>query len=200
MVGESPILMHGKHVHQRQPLVKRKLSALAQNLSENFLKVARTQQSDISIKERPCTSSDAIAAQDLNQMMNELKSTFQSANSHADNVQILTCQPASWTIEKTAQFFQCKVYSVRHALAVKAEHGILAKPSRASRKGIGKNIVPLALDFYQDDEFSRLLPGSKDVVSVGYKVHQQKRLLLCNLKELFVEFKNLYPDIKISFS
>ena len=45
-----------------------------------------------------------------------------------------------------------------------------------------------------------LLPGSKDVVSVGYKIHQQKRLLLCNLKELFIEFRNIYSYIKISFS
>ena len=45
--------------------------------------------------------------------------------------------------------------------------------------------------FYQDDEFTRLLPGSKDVVSVGYTIHQQKRLLLSNLKELFIEFRNI---------
>ena len=41
------------------------------------------------------------------------------------------------------------------------------------------------------------MPGKKDYVSVDNKVHVQKRLILSNLKELFAEFKNTYPDIKV---
>ena len=55
---------------------------------------------------------------------------------------------------------------------MKAKVGlVLAKPTRATRKGIADDVVTLVHDFYQDDEFTRLLPGSKDVVSVGYKIH-----------------------------
>lgn len=42
--------------------------------------------------------------------------------------------------------------------------------------------------FYRDDEISRPMPGKKDFLSVregGEKVHLQKRLLLCNLKEVY---------------
>ena len=60
---------------------------------------------------------------------------------------------------------------------MKAKDGVLAAPTRATRKGIADD-VSLVHSFYQDDEFTRLLPGSKDVVSVGYKIHQQKRLLI----------------------
>ena len=200
MLGESPMNMHGKAMHQRQPLVKRKLSTVAQNLNASFSKVAKTQKLNISFEDKPCTSSDAVAAQDLNQLMNELKSKFQTTTSHSDQVQILTCKPASWTIEETAHFFQCTSHMVRQALAVKAEDGVLAKPARATRRGIADEVVSLVHDFYQDDEFTRLLPGSKDVVSVGYKIHQQKRLLLCNLKELYIEFKNIHSQVKIGFS
>ena len=87
--------MHGKAIHQRQPLVKRKLSTIAQNLNEGFSEVAKTQILIISFEDKPCTSSDAVAAQDLNQQMNELKSKFQNTTSHFDQVQILTCKPAS---------------------------------------------------------------------------------------------------------
>ena len=52
---------------------------------------------------KPCTSSDAISTQDLHQLMLDLKSKFQTAESYADK--ILTCKPASWSIEKTTQFF-----------------------------------------------------------------------------------------------
>ena len=54
---------------------------------------------------------------------------------------------------------------------MKAKDGVLAKPTRATRKSNADDAVSLVHDCYQDDEFTRLLPGSKDVVSVGYKIH-----------------------------
>ena len=39
--------------------------------------------------------------------------------------------------------------------------------------------------FFEDDAHSRLMPGEKDFVSIKKNVHKQKRLPLCNLKELY---------------
>ena len=127
--------MHSKALRHRQPLVELKLSSVAQNLNESFSKVAKTPKLNAAVDEIPSTSTDAIAAQDLILLMLELKTKFQTANSHSDKVQILTCKPSSWTIEKTSEFFQCKVYTVRQAIVLKAE-GVLAKPTRGSRKSI----------------------------------------------------------------
>lgn len=47
------------------------------------------------------------------------------------------------------------------------------------------------------------MPGQKDCISVevdGMKIKIQKRLLLLNLNELYVSFKESYPDEKIGFS
>ena len=54
--------------------------------------------------------------------------------------------------------------------------------------------------FYCDDEYSRQLPRKKDYVSIGKNQHMSKRLLLCNLKELYSCFKLNYQDEKVSFS
>ena len=54
--------------------------------------------------------------------------------------------------------------------------------------------------FYEDDEYRRQLPGKKDYVSIQKGVHKQKWLVLCNLHELFVAFKERNPDVKIGFS
>ena len=129
ILGESHMNMHGKAMHQRLPLVKQKLSTAPQNLNESFSQVAKTPKLNILFEDKPCTSSDAVAAQDLNQLMNELKSKFQTTMSHSDQVQILTCKPALWIIEKTAHFFQCTFHTVQQALAVKAKDGVLAKPT-----------------------------------------------------------------------
>ena len=79
------------------------------------------------------TSSDAIAAQDLNNLMLEIKSKFQVATSHFKKVQILTCKQISWSIDQWQNFFQCEVYIVCQVIALKTEQGVLAKPTRLSR-------------------------------------------------------------------
>ncbi|GBL84422.1 hypothetical protein AVEN_66656-1 [Araneus ventricosus] len=40
----------------------------------------------------------------------------------------------------------------------------------------------------------------KDVVSIGKKVYERKRLILCNLGELYSSFKLEYPNLKIGLS
>jgi hypothetical protein len=45
------------------------------------------------------------------------------------------------------------------------------------------------------------MSGKKDYVSVSRNVHKQRRLLLCNVKELYSAFnKERYPDAKVGFS
>ena len=44
------------------------------------------------------------------------------------------------------------------------------------------------------------MPGKKDFVSIKKNVHKQKRLLLCNLNELYALFKEQNPEVKIGFS
>ena len=50
---------------------------------------------------------------------------------------------------------------------------------------------------YEDDEYSRQLPGKKDFASIQKGDQKQKPLVLCNLYELFVAFKDRNPDVKI---
>ena len=55
-------------------------------------------------------------------------------------------------------------------------------------------------DIYEDDEVSRIMPGTKDKFSLGNKVYAQKRLLLCTVKELYNHFVSKYPDAKIKLT
>ena len=67
-------------------------------------------------------------------------------------------------------------------------------------RGISQVSRDLVLQFYHDEEYTREMPGQKDFVSIGHNVHKQKRLILCNLKELFSSFREKFPEIKIGFS
>ena len=55
-------------------------------------------------------------------------------------------------------------------------------------------------NFYQNDEFSRILPGKKNKINVSTNIHMQKRLLLLNLNELHSSVKSEYPNVKFGFS
>ena len=72
----SPTVMHSKVMHQQRSIVKCKLSAIRQNQHKSFSKVAKTQALDISFDDKLCASSDAIATQNLNTLMLDLKAKF----------------------------------------------------------------------------------------------------------------------------
>ena len=44
------------------------------------------------------------------------------------------------------------------------------------------------------------MPHKKDCVGLDKKQHMPKRLILCNLKELYAAYKFKYPDHKVGFS
>ena len=78
--------------------------------------------------------------------------------------------------------------------------GILVQPPQKKGKAMAQETIDLVHDFYQNDEYSRQLPGKKDYMSIQKGVHKQKQLVLCNLHELSVAFKERSLDVKIEFS
>ena len=91
-------------------------------------------------------------------------------------------------------------YLAQKAQKLKFADGILATP----REKVGKKLKPQAkqavLDFYENDEYFQQMPGKNNNVSISLETHKQKRLLLCNFKELYQEFKVKNPIIGIGFS
>ena len=77
-------------------------------------------------------------------------------------------------------------------------HKIIAE---YSQDGLSSETKQFITEFYESDEVSRLLPGKKDCVSVklkdGSKTRVQKRLLLSNLSEIYVQEN---PNVSVGFS
>lgn len=84
-----------------------------------------------------------------------------------------------------------------------AEKGILSSPNPKCGHPLPTETENLVKEFYMNDDNSRIMPGKKDFVSIktsNGRTHEQKRLILSNLKELHASFKTKNPDKKISFS
>ena len=80
------------------------------------------------------------------------------------------------------------------------EKEILPILEKKKGRALSEETTELVTNFYQDEEFTRVMLGKKDCISVSRNVHKQEHLVLCNLKELFRMFKTRYPSTTVVFS
>ena len=106
----------------------------------------------------------------------------------SQKVQILKMGP-DWLRADVAEYFNVSEYMVCEARKLGREKGILALPEPKRGKCLSKEVEDLVKLFYEDDEYLRMMPGAKDHVTIARNVHQQKHLLLCNLKESYQSYK-----------
>ena len=101
------------------------------------------------------------------------------------------------------QAFCMPNYLARQGFHQKMDGGILSLSAKETRNQISDDLQEKVKAFYDSDEVSRMCPGKKVCVKVtiktGMKGKVQKRLLLANLHEIHVQFKNETNE-KIGFS
>ena len=119
-------------------------------------------------------------------------------------IRILTVLPKSWSIPRICKEFDVTIYTARLAKKIVKNKGVMSSPNPKAATQLSGDTVILVKTFYYHDDISRVMPGKKDFLSVrnaeGEKEHKQKRLVLCNLKEAYHQFKQQHPDIKVGFS
>ena len=91
---------------------------------------------------------------------------------------------SDWPRVHVAKYFNVSEHMVCEARQLPREKGILAFPEPKRGKCLSKEVENSVKLFYENDEYSRLMPGANDYVKIARNFHQQKHLLLCNLKEL----------------
>ena len=147
------------------------------------------------ISEQNTTANNhCVDCKDYKQLLENIKEKI-SIVPKRKQIPILTLAPDSWTQQKIASYFNVKLYSVRKAASMKKEQGILPKVPRKKWHRLDDDVLNLVKQFYEDDEYSRMCPGAKEYKSVttdGVKRKKQNRLLLVNIKELYLEFWKMY--------
>ena len=155
--------------------------------------------------ETTCSKGDtyAVSKADGEEMIEQLVEKLKSATTNSERLLVLTAVPKSWSARKTASVFGVSRQFAGRAKKLVEERGVLSSPDPKEAKAVTVAEEEVT-KFYLSDDISRIMPGMKDYVSVrgtnGQRVHQQKRLLLCNLKETYSEFKIRNPALKVGFS
>ena len=156
--------------------------------------------SDISVEDTDETSSSAkvrrtdekesedvvLLASDAEEMVKQHKEKFQQAKTRSDRMKVLTVLPKRWSTGKVAKLFSVSRNTATLAKKLVAEKGILCSPN-TKRSGSLPLKIEEVKNFYYSDSVSRVMPGKKDFLLVvgsdGKRVHIQKRLVLCILRE-----------------
>ena len=139
-------------------------------------------------------------ADDFNRLMLLIKDKLNDNSLKTrQKVQILT-MASDWLRTCVAEYFNLSEYMVREARKLAREKEILALPEPKCGKCLSQEVEYSIKLFYEDDKYLWLMPGAKDYVSITTNFHQQKHLLLCNLKELYQSYKEKFSQHKIGQS
>ncbi|KAJ8884061.1 hypothetical protein PR048_015918 [Dryococelus australis] len=150
--------------------------------------------------EQPSSSKQCENCVDFKYFLEDLKGKIKESN-RKQNIQLLSLGHRSWTITKTAAEFCVSERIVKHARKLKADKGILAHPANRKGRKLSAEVCIKVQNFFEDNEFSRLCSG-KDSIPMRISrinTYKQKRLLLCNLWEMYVHYSNQNgPEIGFS--
>lgn len=193
-IGSSPLTKLRKlNVDKRPKAVQEKLKKVT-NLFKQQMETSFDVIIDDQESQETCDEYEDLIA--------KLKEKCASANKD-EKIKIISLLPTSWSRSRIVDEFQVSERLVKYTRILVKDQGILPQLGKRKGYGIQGEVRERVLKFYECDENSRLCPGTKDCLSViinNVKVKKQKRLILCNLNELFVQFKERNPECKIGRS
>ena len=141
---------------------------------------------------------------DCDVLMRQVKEKLDKCHTREERIQLLTLIPEHWSRERAVSFFNVTEYMVRTARNVKKEKGILGIPDSIHRHGLSDELLARVKSFYEEDQISQMCAGKKDFVNIksshGTKKHHQKRLIFCNIREVYLQYKSTFLDDKLGFS
>ncbi|XP_065673656.1 uncharacterized protein LOC136090720 [Hydra vulgaris] len=193
----SPLKSHSKSSKHILSEGKRKVARINEMVSN----LTRKTESQFNVPSKLCYEPNDIKkkAENFDEIMSLIKEKILCSDKRTI-VQLLTLAPPSWSILEVQNNFAVTEYQAKKARQLFNKKGLLAISPLYKGKVLQKEIEDSVKLFYDSSDLSRTMPGKKDYVSIQKNVHKQKKLLLCNLKELYLLYKENNPEIQISYS
>lgn len=139
-------------------------------------------------------------AADMELLLQDIKTEIPNSD-RCKVYQLLSLVPLSIKTYQACKMFNVSKTRFKKARELRVQQKTILPQVKFTRKSsVSDETKKLILDFYCDDENSKLMPGKDDKVSMSKGVYEQKRLMLCNVEELFALFKKKYPDLKVGLS
>ena len=191
-IGISPLKTKRLHYSGKACLGKRKLSSAMQSIKTRISRLLNIDSVLLNDELLKFKNESLDKAKCFDKMIEVLAAKVKTVELIKIKIQILTLAPTDWSHKKV---MDVSVHIVHKARKLCLEKDILAVPEQKRGKSLPADIVQLVQASYQDDEYTRLMPGRKDYVSIKRNIHQQRRLILCYLNEFFRAFKEKNPTV-----
>ncbi|KAF2901339.1 hypothetical protein ILUMI_04845 [Ignelater luminosus] len=121
-----------------------------------------------------------------NEILLQLKEKFNDPSTSTSlKTMILTLAPKSWSEKRLAEKFHTSIRQAKKAKELVKKNGILSSPNPRGGWKLSSETENLTVSVKLDD---------------GKRVHLQKQLLMCNIDELYQQFKSEYPDTKVGLT
>ena len=205
-LGVSPIQPLVKlSKHQRPQQIKRKASQIRDAVLKKMSSGLQVKVTEGDSDGEEITQESKKLGEDYERLINDIKDKLFNTESSSEKIRLLTLAPKSWSIQKVANEFSVTIYQADKSIKLRNERGILPDIGPKLGRKLDQKVIDTIVQFYQVDEYSRVFPGLHDKLSVridGEKEQKQKRLILCNLKELCQAYCQQYPGLeyKVGFS
>ena len=199
-IGESPVKLHSVPPKSKIAHGKRKLTEINETCQSKMSHILGHGDKDILCDQRNDENEDDNKVMSFDNMISKMKEKINSNRRRAEKIQVLTMALSNWSKKKMMEEFSVSDRMVRTARTLESTSGICSLLPPRKGKCLSTDAIEKVKCFYENNENTRIMPGVKDRVSVKENQYEQKRLLLCTLKELYIEFKKQNEDIKIVFS
>ena len=145
---------------------------------------------------------NVVSMEESREIISNLQKLFNDENlSKNEKMLLLKLLPKNWSSRKVVNFS----YSSRWLVTkCKLSDNQSLSVDKIGNQKISCDTVNQVKLFYENDDNSRIIPGYKDNKCIknddGTKTYVQKRLVLYNLRELYLKYKQQYPESKIGFT
>ena len=171
-MGISPIKTHGLPKSTSTNNAQGKLEQSFEKLKDLVASAYEVSKSDlISNNISPQTENSVLQkARDLDRLLGLMKEKLNDKSlKTSQKIENITIAPKYWSSTKVASFYNFFEYVVRETRKVKNSKGILELPDEKRGQKLNEEVQQDVCLFYKDDEYCRMMLGTKDYVSLGKK-------------------------------
>ena len=152
---------------------KRKLSLISGEMTKRVALALKVPQKEIASNKTPRESDSKQKARDLNTLMEKIKEKiYKPETKHSEKIQLLTLVPNSWSRNDIVKYFHVTDYMVKSARSLLTTDGICSKPPTRKGRSLSDETKKITIDFYSDNENTRIMPGASDKVSISQNVYE----------------------------
>lgn len=167
-----------------------KVTAAKRKIDEALNLVSKKVCRALGVEPDEIKTEEAIKAADHDLLMSEILKELPNA-SKLRKYQLLSLVPFP------AHYFKVGTTLMRSVRILREERGILPDVQFTRHSTVPKSTKKLVTEIYYREDNSKVMPGSKNCVSIKKGVYEQERILLGNLSELHQSFKKECRDTKV---